>query len=447
MQVTGLSSSFAAYEPVIPAQAGIHLSDFTATLNSLLFPSLNSALAVALSGGADSMALALLANDFARARGSRIIALTVDHALRAGSREEAEQVAAWMAARGIAHHILTPPHLDHHKNMQESARIRRYDALADWCRGHDVLHCLLAHHAGDQAETVALMQARGDTADGAAGMSAMRNYRGVRFLRPLLGMAKEDLKKYLLTRAAGWVEDPSNVNPKFARVRMRGALSTNATERAALLTTARTEGEARAERDNALAEAAASLVSIHPAGFAELPLSAWGELAPTLASQLIADLLTTISGKTHRPRAHETERLCAALRGEAPLRRTLHGCEISANKNTLRIAREAARVTAPMPLRGEGTLRWDERYTIRYALAEDTELTLRALGRDGIAALKKISPTTLPEATPSLWHLDKLVYAPHIYHALPEGAEVRVGFAPAKPLAAAPFWWLNDRDT
>jgi tRNA(Ile)-lysidine synthase len=367
MQVTGLSSSFAAYAPVIPARVGIHLSDFTATLNSLLFPSLNSPLAIALSGGADSMALALLADDFVRTRGGHIVTLTVDHGLRPESRAEAEQVAAWMAARGIAHHILTPPHLDHHKNMQESARTRRYDALADWCRAHDVLHCLLAHHAGDQAETVALMRARGDTADGASGMSALRNYRGVRFLRPLLGFEKEDLKKYLHAHAMTWVEDPSNQNPKFARVRMRGNLSANATERAALLTTARVEGEARTARDNALAEAAARLVVFHPTGRAELPIDSWRALPPALASQLIADLLTTIGGHTHRPRAHETVRLCAALHQAPSLRRTLHRCLLTVKGGVLSITREPA----------------------------------------------------------------------HAHEC----------FAPAKPLAAAPFWWLNDRDT
>lgn len=442
---------------------------FALALDALTLPSLNpglwtlnSPLAIALSGGADSMALTLLAEGWARTHGARIVTLTVDHGLRPESRQEAEQVARWMAARGIEHHLLTPPPLHHLNNLQEAARQRRYDALAEWCHAHGVLHCLLAHHAGDQAETVALMQARGDTADGAAGMAAARHYRGVRFLRPLLGIDKKDLKKFLHARAAGWVEDPSNQNTKFARVRVRGALANDAATHAALLSTARAEGAARAARDDALAEAAASLVTMHPTGFAELPLTGWAALAPALASQLIADLLTTISGRSERPRAADTERLCAAfvasyqssvVRTEtsshhsrltphpSPLRRTLHGCEISVSKNTIIIAREVARVAAPITLRGTGTTHWDDRFRVHHALPADMELSLRALGNDG----KKLLATGhWPLATPSLWHLDRLVYVPYLYDTLPENAQVRVGFAPRKPLAAAPFWWLKE---
>lgn len=323
-------------------------------------------LAVALSGGADSMALALLADAWARAQGGRITTLTVDHALRPESRAEAEQVGAWMHARGIAHHILTPAHTPHSNNLQEAARQWRYDALADWCRAHDVLHCLIAHHADDQRETVAHNLARGTTADGTSGMACARNYRGIRLLRPLLGVEKEMLTDYLHTQAAEWIEDPSNSNLKFARVRTRDALAADSAKRAELTTLARREGQARAARDTALAHAAASLVTLHPEGRAELPLAGWLALPPALASQLLADLLTTLGDRTERPRRADTERLCAALH-QPFRRRTLHGCLIALKRGALHVTREHP--------------------------------------------------------------LDKPTAKPHI--------------TPAKPLAAAPFWWFN----
>jgi len=89
-------------------------------------------LAVAVSGGADSLCLALLAAEWARARGGRAVALTVDHRLRAGSRAEARQVATWLGARGIAHHCLAwtgdkPP-----SGVQAAARTARYRLLGQW---------------------------------------------------------------------------------------------------------------------------------------------------------------------------------------------------------------------------------------------------------------------------------------------------------------------------
>ncbi len=389
-------------------------------------------LAVALSGGADSMALALLADEWARARGGHITTLTVDHGLRSESRAEALQVAGWMHTRHIAHHVLTPEHTADSNNLQESARTWRYNALAEWCHANDVLHCLIAHHAGDQRETIALMQARGDTADGAVGMQAVRNYRGVRFLRPLLNLEKDDLKKLLHSHAVAWVEDPTNQDTAFARVRVRQQLQSDRAMEKHLTHQSKDAAITRNTRDQALARAAVQCVRVDPQGFADLTLDVWQKLEPNIASQLLADILTTISSNARRPRGHETLRLSDALHGEFK-RATLHGCDIQKNQNTIRISREEARCAPSVTLIGDGTLSWDDRFTIYYQFPAGLSLTLRPLGRNSYS---------LPTSTPSLWHLDELVHLPYILNNLPEGAAF-VGFAPAKPLAPAPFWWLN----
>src|SRR5215472_14255742 len=109
-------------------------------------------LAVAVSGGADSMALALSAAAWARHRGGAITALTVDHRLRPESTGEARQVGAWLTARGIAHETLVweGPHPT--GDIQAAARTARYRLLEAWCAQHGVLHLLTAHHREDQAE-------------------------------------------------------------------------------------------------------------------------------------------------------------------------------------------------------------------------------------------------------------------------------------------------------
>lgn len=389
-------------------------------------------LAVAVSGGSDSMACALLADQWARAHGGRITALTVDHGLRPESRAEAEQVARWMHARNITHHILTPSQHFTHGNLQETARNWRYHALANWCRAHDVLHCLLAHHAGDQRETVALHTQRGDTADGPSGMAATRNYLGVRFLRPLLSLEKSDLINWL--GDTKWIIDPSNSNPRFARVRLRATLADQPAEQARLTCLTAEATAQRLTRDHALAHTAASFVRLHPAGYAEWLHAQWLALPEDIALQLLADILTTIGGTHHRPRRRDSERLAHALRQPSVTRRTLHGCEIAVRKGQLRIAREYARTAAPLTLEGTGECRWDGRFHVRYALPPGESLTLRALG----------PRHRLPASTPSLWHLDECRFIPHITPtAAGTGAAVSIGFAPAKPLAAAPFWWFN----
>ena len=404
-------------------------------------------LAVALSGGADSMALTLLADAWARAQGGHITALTVDHALRAESRSEAQQVTAWMRARDIEHHILTPAHDGHSNNLQEAARTWRYRALADFCRAQGILNCLVAHNASDNRETIAHNLARGDTADGTSGMRQSRNVEGVRFLRPLLSIERTELEDYLRTHHAPWVTDPSNQNRRFARVRTRHALAADPARVSELDALIARESTARTARDHALAAAAMQCASISPLGFAEIDLAVWRGLAPALGSQLLADCLVTIGGQNNRPRAGDTARLAEALLATEPhqkIKRTLAHCEITLSETTLRIAREPARVAAPLVLSGEGSAVWDGRFRIHHALPSHAPLTLRALGADGKKQLTHLSPVTrhllLPSSTPSLWHLDELHFVPHIGMPQEQAHAVTIGFCPPKPLAAAPFW-------
>lgn len=434
MQVTG--SNLAAHVDACLARA--------------LFPSQPGAvplrLAVALSGGADSLALTLLTQAWAVRHGAQLVALTVDHRLRDGATAEAQTVAAQMAAHGIAHHILTPAHQHHSNNLQENARTRRYAALAEACAARGILHCLVAHTAGDNRETAAHNLARGATADGASGMRGVHPLHGVRFMRPLLAVERAALEAYLTGRGIAWVNDPSNDNPRFARVRTRAALHDDAAKRAALDAILAQQSAARTGRDAALAEAALRCVTLSPLGFADLNLTAWRALEPTLASQLLADTLTTISGAAHRPRGGDTARLAEALAAGFS-RRTLHGCELGAQQGFVRIAREAARVEAAITLRGRGETRWDNRFHVRHALPAGAEYTLRALGSEGrrraraiAAAAGEARPAPLPLATPSLWQGETLVAIPHLLACDEAGWPVQLGFAPAKPLAAAPFW-------
>ncbi|HZD25370.1 MAG TPA: tRNA lysidine(34) synthetase TilS, partial [Alphaproteobacteria bacterium] len=138
------------------------------------------ALAVAVSGGADSLALALLADGWARRRGGVATALTVDHGLRPEAAAEARRVGRWLAARGIPHRILRWRGDKPATAVQAKARAARYALLADWCRRHGVLHLLTAHHRGDQAETVLMRLAHGSGVDGLAGMARQRRLEGLR---------------------------------------------------------------------------------------------------------------------------------------------------------------------------------------------------------------------------------------------------------------------------
>jgi tRNA(Ile)-lysidine synthase len=135
-------------------------------------------LAVAVSGGRDSLCLAVLAQEWAAARGGTTVGLIVDHGLRASSADEAAAAGRLLAGRGIESEILRWSGDKPRHGIQEQARAARYDLLTQACRRRSVLHLLVAHHLADQAETVAMRALRGSGPDGRCGPCSSCRDRG-----------------------------------------------------------------------------------------------------------------------------------------------------------------------------------------------------------------------------------------------------------------------------
>ncbi len=177
-------------------------------------------LALAVSGGPDSLALLRLAH---AALPGRVAAATVDHGLRPEAAAEAAHVAQLCAALGVPHDTLTVEVGE--GNVQAQARAARYAALAGWMEGEALAALATAHHADDQAETLVMRLNRGSGVAGLAGVRERALVPGTRLalLRPVLGWRRARLAQL----AAGMqpVQDPSNHDLAFDRVRIRQALA------------------------------------------------------------------------------------------------------------------------------------------------------------------------------------------------------------------------------
>lgn len=198
---------------------------FAALVADLAGPTLttDAPLALAVSGGPDSLAMLALAHG---AFGARCHVLTFDHGLRAAAAAEAAAVGAIAAGLGIGHATLRPAQPLSHANAQAQARAARYRAMADWCADHGIRFLLTAHHADDQAETLLLRLARGSGLDGLSGIRATRPlYGDVLLLRPLLGQRRAELAA--IAARTGWpvAADPSNDDPHYDRTAARRLLA------------------------------------------------------------------------------------------------------------------------------------------------------------------------------------------------------------------------------
>ncbi len=176
-------------------------------------------LAVAVSGGPDSLALLLLAH---AAFGTRVRALTVDHGLRPEAADEAAGVAAISARLGVPHMTLRWEGSKPDGNLQAAAREARYALMGDWCAANGVRWLATAHHADDQAETLLMRLARGAGLAGLAGVRETRNLPdGVTLLRPLLYARRADLAAVVLAAGLTATDDPSNRDARFDRTHAR----------------------------------------------------------------------------------------------------------------------------------------------------------------------------------------------------------------------------------
>lgn len=296
---------------------------------------------MAVSGGRDSLALTLLAHDWATAQGGAVMGLCVDHGLRPESGKEARQTRAWLADHGIDCRILrwTPD-----RRSQAAARAARYGLLTDWCRQRGILHLLLAHHGDDQAETVAIRRARGSGVDGLAGMAPVSRRNGVRLLRPLLGVSRDRLTATLRDRGQAWIDDPSNLDPKYARTALRDAPPQAVS------------GDAAARRvatAAAVDRAVAGSLALRPEGYAWLDPTALRH--DPLASRVLGRVLRTVGDRGY-PLSDEAVRRAWAVvaAGRAT---TLAGCRLQPLHRQLLICREAGRLPDPA-FAHKGRARW-----------------------------------------------------------------------------------------
>lgn len=212
-----------APDPALAARFG---ADLAAALGAR--PDTRQVIALAVSGGPDSMAMLALAH---AALPGGVIAATVDHQLRAESAHEATMVAAYCAQLGVAHATLAPTSPIDRSSLQANARMVRYGLLAGWATAAGARILLTAHHADDQAETFLMRAARGS---GLAGLAAIRARReesrevpSLLVVRPLLGWRRTELRALAKGLGAPFVDDPSNDDDRFDRIRFRKLMADN----------------------------------------------------------------------------------------------------------------------------------------------------------------------------------------------------------------------------
>ncbi|WP_051284997.1 tRNA lysidine(34) synthetase TilS [Nisaea denitrificans] len=408
-----------------------------------------------VSGGADSMALCLMLAHWCRARGHRLVAVTVDHALRADSAAEARRVSGWLAARGIEHEILSWSGTKPSAGLQAAARSARFALLTDHALSLGAQALFLAHHMQDQAETMAMRLARGSGPDGLAGIRPRQMRGGIAVLRPLLGLPPVRLRAHCLAEAQAWVEDPSNRDRRFERVRVRQSaqgMTDAGLDAHQLNRLARVFGRLRDWSEARLAGFLTEFADLDPRGFAVLDRSAALNLPLPLRAKLLSGLLQSIGGLDYPPRAERMKRFLRWLDDGVGDRVTLGGCLVwRGRSDRLWIARETPRETGPEMLRSQGVSRWDGRFDVTWSGAQPAWIHMlerrgeRRLRLTGAAAKTSVAlPAGIRASLPAVTDLDGRLFAPHLSDTWTSRRPLEAGlfhieFRPAVPWVADAF--------
>lgn len=386
---------------------------FADEMGQQLGPDFPTDIAVAVSGGGDSMVMLHLAAGWARRYGIRLWPVTVDHGLRAESAKEAALVADECAGLGLPHKTLTWAGWDGQGNLQAAARQARRDLIGGWLG--DCRHVLMAHTQDDQAETVVMRLLRGSGVDGLAAISpsirVTANGAEFRIIRPLLSVSRARLRHHAKTLRIPFVDDPSNDDPKFQRVRVRRLIEDEGWDIATLSQTARAMQRARIVLDDLAAERAHEIADASAPAFGYLAFDRDGLAASPEETRLrlLASALCRVSGNAYRPRLSAlTDALDRALSGG---RSTLHGALVFARGEQIAICREFNAVRGAQA--EIGTI-WDGRWQVLGPAKQGA--VVRALGDDGLAARPDWRDLGVPRevlrVSPAVWADQALLAAP-----------------------------------
>ena len=368
-------------------------------------------LGVAVSGGGDSVALLHILSRCFNSHEVQLHAVTVDHGLRAGSAQEAHSVAQMAASLGIAHSVLRWENWDGSGNLQDQARRARYRLLGAWAAKNDITTLLLGHTANDQAETVLMRLGRTAGVDGLAAIPVRRLVDGVTVVRPLMGLTRVQLRDYLTRQGIEWVDDPSNEDTRFDRIKARkllDLLEPLGVTADGLAHTAENMASARDALDWYCFLAAREVTCVD-GGNVVLDLRKFRTLPDETARRLLVRAVTWVASLDYPPRRGATMGALNALRQGEPA--TLGGCHAFHVGGAIWLCREYNAVRASRCDVGQV---WDQRWRIIGSVAPEIEV--RALGREGLAQCPNWRDTQRPAAaltgTPSLWHDGALISAP-----------------------------------
>lgn len=294
---------------------------------------LPKSLAVAVSGGSDSMALVMLMREFCEEKEIELFAVTVDHKMREGSGGEALELSKILGKKKISHTILEINSENiPQKNIEAKLREMRYEMLCQFCAKNKISHLFLGHILGDVAENFLIRLFRGSGLDGLSTMAEVSEVNGIKLLRPLLNFEKDELKKYLNEKKIKWFEDETNLDKKFLRNKIRNFFATFEEKNLIHQRIKNASDEIAKMRDlfdSMILAEAAEILEFKADEFFLIDHEKLRKIDEKFALKILALAAMEVSGKNYKPRLADLKKFCQYLLENSKIKpRDFYGCRV-----------------------------------------------------------------------------------------------------------------------
>ena len=195
----------------------INKKDFILHLNKFFLYEKNPIIAVAVSGGPDSIALAYLMDHWIKLKKGKIIALLIDHKIRKESYDECKLTQKYLNKLRIESRIIRIANQKLKKNNMGEARANRFEKLIFFCKKNKILHLFLGHHFDDNLETFLLRKIACSNLEGLGSIPTNIIFNKIQIIRPLLKHTKKEIIEFLKLNKINYITDPSNFDEKYSR--------------------------------------------------------------------------------------------------------------------------------------------------------------------------------------------------------------------------------------
>ena len=329
----------------IPKQ-DLKIKKFYSNFEKIIFKNLKKKrFAIAVSGGSDSLCLAYLSKMYSAVHQNKMDVLIVDHKLRSESSQEATRVKDILKAKKIKAKILSWTGPVPKKNIQSSARNIRYSLISNYCLKKNIKFLITGHHMDDQVENFFIRLFRGSGLTGLSSMQVCSDYSTkLKIIRPFLAFKKSDLKYVTLKFFKTYIQDPSNKDEKFLRVRIRKYRKDMEKEGLDTRKIIKTINNL-VSADEALKfykkKALGKYVYFVSKGICKINKKIFTEEAGEIIFKSFSDILSLVSGTYYPPRSKKIINLISRLKKDRFSKSTLGGCILEEKDNYILISKEA----------------------------------------------------------------------------------------------------------